>query len=608
MLLNDRQFKKILAAGDTDKVSSSKSSIADKEVKDKQTETPASNKTLVQEDASPVSAPAAPSLLDSVSDRFHHKSNYPGDIEDNTPLLDNEFTTLPFINSLQLFAAFNDSISSGTHTIHPWQLDMSNELCQPSKQPTSQHPLKYCLVAANGSGKDSFIIAPFAVWFILTKIRSRVIITSSSGTQLTSQTETYIKALAERINERMGIEIFRVRQRYIKCRKTGSEIRMFATDEAGKAEGYHPLDPGAEMCIIINEGKSIAPEIYQALRRCSGYNYWIEVSSPGEPNGDFYESYKLYKHNRRITSFDCPNISADEILEDKIRYGEHSAYYRSKHLALFTSIGGNVIIPLELIDRLKANPPKLEFSNGAKWKKRFGIDMSKGRDEIVCTCTLGNRLIEEYAFREEDTTVTAELIHGFLKKHLADLMDYEYIFGDDGGIGGAIIDMLKRKGWNIKRIHNQSPAVNKRHFGNRGAEAWDRVKRLFEEGIFDPSNFSEELINQLTQRKIRDTIVGSKVFLQSKADAKAHGQKSPDRADAFILSLTGLTLEDFLEHVRSTGELPANAGLQPMDQSAMEKWYADNITYGNFKEEQRPGDDGKNIHGSLQVALNRQRN
>jgi phage terminase large subunit len=531
-------------------------------------------------------------------------SSYPGDYKEEEIVPEegfktiSEFSTLNFPSPAFLVSFFNQDIADGAVTLHPWQVSVSQDLV-PVEKPTAQHPLKYCLVAANGSGKDAFIVAPFAIWFTLTKKRARVIITSSSGTQLTAQTESYIKDLAERVNAFFQREVFKIRQRYIYCKLSGSEIRMFATDEEGKAEGYHPIEPNAEMAIIVNEGKSVSEDIHKALRRCSGYNYWLEVSSPGEPTGDLYYAFNNWKWTKRITSFDCTHISEDERLEDKQRYGEHSAYYRSKHLALFTTISGQVIIPVEVIDRLLLMPPRLTFS-ATKWHKRFGIDLSAGGDELVISVTYQNKLVEEYTWRERDTTVSADKIHSFLLKHKLSF-DYDYIWADDGGVGHAIIDMLVRKGWvNIHRIHNQSPAYNRKHFGNRGAESYDRVKRLFEENIFDPTGLSKECIEQLTNRKVKDRLDGSKVFLQSKKEAKAHGFPSPDRADAFILSLTGLTLEDFTEDMAEQKNPVIN---KPRFTSAeIEQHYEDTYTFGNFDESKRIPTE-KRAYGSLAVAI-----
>jgi hypothetical protein len=508
-----------------------------------------------------------------------------------------EFSTLDFPNPAFLVSFFNQSIADGETTLHSWQVQVSEDLASLQHKPTSQHPLKYCLVAANGSGKDIFIVAPFAIWFALTKKRSRVIITSASGTQLTAQTESYIKDLAEKVNAFFGTVIFKIRQRYIRCLLSGSEIRMFATDEEGKAEGYHPIEPGAEMAIIVNEGKSVSEEIHKALGRCSGYNYWLEISSPGEDKGDLFYAFNRWKNAKRITSFDCPHISKDEIEEDKLKYGETSAYYRSKHLALFTTLGGNVIIPREIVDRLIALPPTLTFK-GTNWPKRYGIDLSAGGDELVIAETQGNKQTDEVTWRERDTTISADRIHTYLRsKGLP--YDYNYIFADDGGVGHAIIDMLVRKGWtNIHRIHNQSPAFNRKHYGNRGAENYDRVKRLFEENIWNPTGMSTLCLKQLTNRKIKENLSSPKIFLQPKSEAKANGFESPDRADAFILSLVGLTIEDFTDGKETDAPKIAK---KRFTSEEIEQHYEDVYTFGNI--DKQGNKDGKRIYGSLSLAI-----
>jgi hypothetical protein len=225
----------------------------------------------------------------------------------------------------------------------------------------------------------------------------------------------------------------------------------------------------------------------------------------------------------------------------------------------------------------------------SKWVPRVGIDLSAGGDELCFAISVGNKQTVEETWKERDTTISADRIDSLLKKHTIP-KDHEYIFADDGGVGHAIIDMLVRKGWNIKRIHNQSPAINKRHYGNRGAEAYDRIKRLFEESLFNPTGMSDTCINQLCNRKVKDKLEGAKMFLQSKKDAKAHGFNSPDRADAFVLSLTGLTIEDFIEAAKEVA--PLSKGAQVIKTRVatddMQQWYSDNVTYKGYSDKEIP--------------------
>lgn len=521
---------------------------------------------------------------------------YPGDEKDNSPPLRGDYQTLNFPNPAVLASYFTQSIQEGVVTLHPWQISVAEELA--TAKCSSQHPYKYALCAANGSGKDAFVIAPFVIWFALSKIRSLTIITSSSGVQLSAQTENYIRTLAQRVNDATGEQYFRIRQRYIKCLLSGSEIRLFATDEAGKAEGYHPLEPNAEMAIIINEWKSVDDNITNALKRCTGYNYWIGVSTPGEPMGAFYRAYTNWKHTRRVTAYDCPHISRDEIEADKLELGEHSALFRSMRLALFTSIGGTVVISKELVDQLLKYPPTIVL--GPSWETRVGVDLASGGAENCVVALKGNKLILEKAFRETDTTITADKLNEIFTKELKLSKTHKYIYIDDGNVGHSIIDMLRRMGWiNINRVRNQSPAIRKKEFGNLGAEMWNITKRVFEERLFDVSQLSETCRLQLCTRHYKQQSTQGRIFLEAKLEAIANGRPSPDRADAFILSLRGLTLDDFLKAEKSDDTKKDRPKTILRTNEEIEE-YHDSVVYGKIYEQ---SEQRKNVHGSLQTTL-----
>ncbi len=475
---------------------------------------------------------------------------YEGDAADDSLPLDNGvWETINFESPVELVYTFDRSLNSGKEALYAWQLEELELLA--SAKPTDVAPHREALCAANGSGKDKYVISPFVVWFALTKVRSLCVITSSSGVQLTAQTENYISSLCREVNTKFGRPIFKITKRFIKCLKSGSEIRMFATDEAGKAEGYHPLESGAEMCIIVNEAKSVTPEIFSALERCTGFNYWLNVSTPGEPFGDFYDSFTNWRVTRRVTAFDCLHLArTDAIAETKRKYGETSSIYRSKVLALFTSIGGQVVINQDFLNTC------IQFSVAKLIKpitfgrKRIGVDLAAGRDECAFVCSHGNRVVETEYFVEKDTTMTEERLEKFLVKHGGALGETCDIFADDGGVGHAIIDRLVRKGYNITRVLNQSRALDHSQFGNRGAEMWFNFARLIEEKliILDlnciGNKDDDKLYKQLAYRHYKKNETSGKITLKSKVEERADGHASPDRGDAYVLSFCGTDIDE----------------------------------------------------------------
>ena len=174
--------------------------------------------------------------------------------------------------------------------LHKWQYQMLMEMSgyrggqyKVKKEYTDSDPSLGAMVCANGSGKDMVINAGIST-FISIIGNHRVYITSASHDQLKHQTEVHIRRIAESANKKYCYRVFNSVHFYHTVPERGSDIKLFATDEASKAEGAHPFH-GGKMCILINEAKSTAEDIYAAITRCSGYSWWIEISSPGEPSG-----------------------------------------------------------------------------------------------------------------------------------------------------------------------------------------------------------------------------------------------------------------------------------------------------------------------------------
>jgi len=88
-------------------------------------------------------------------------SIYPGDAEDDEGPWDKEtgYRTLAFKTPAQMLAVVVQDIATQQVTLHDWQLDISQELADSLSTASSKHPYKYALCAANGSGKDAFVVA-----------------------------------------------------------------------------------------------------------------------------------------------------------------------------------------------------------------------------------------------------------------------------------------------------------------------------------------------------------------------------------------------------------------------------------------------------------------
>ena len=91
-----------------------------------------------------------------------------------------------FENPYEMLTVIDDDILEGTLKLHPWQRDILTDYGEPS---TASKPYKAAVRAANGSGKDQFVIAPCALWTCMTSANAVSLVTTASGNQLDRQTD-----------------------------------------------------------------------------------------------------------------------------------------------------------------------------------------------------------------------------------------------------------------------------------------------------------------------------------------------------------------------------------------------------------------------------------
>lgn len=466
------------------------------------------------------------------------------------------YKELGITNALEFLAFFDDDINSGKVHLYNWQQEALVKL---SGKYNALEPLELAVCAVNGSGKDKYVIAPLFAYKLCTAPLSRGIITSASSQQIMTQTEPSIRRLvtsaAKTMKEYFSIEDFvKVNQKHFQCEVLESEVKLFATDEPGRAEGFHPWTSDSEMILCINEAKSVPQEIFEALTRCTGYNIWLEVSSPGAPVGHFYEAVTSGMYDvMKVTAAECGHISERNLEKARRTFGENSPIYKSMKYAEFTSMDSNTVFSLDTLNRVREKPPTEDLKS---LPKRCGIDMAAGGDEDVVSIWQGNKRIAQESFRCPEPADAVFTIISILQKYGFTKKDCDNIYMDDGGLGRACTSLLYREGWEVRRILNQSPATYKKEFGNRGMELWHNFSRLVAEGFLI---LPGEDIDPLFWKQIRSRQClyknGGKLYLESKADAKAHGRSSPDRVDAAVLAHCGVSIEDLLGE-KERGKLP----------------------------------------------------
>lgn len=401
--------------------------------------------------------------------------------------------------------------------------------------------------SCHGAGK-SFVSASTVVWFLVTHPYSIVITTAPTGRQVKEILWQEIAKLSSRSKIPLGGQLLTTRWAI----DGGWFALGFSSDETDKFQGYHAKD----MLVVVDEACGVPANIFEgidSMLTSGDGNKLLMIGNPTEPSGRFYDSFKSPLYNKiHIDAFETPNLKAGKIVnpflvtpqwvEDRrIEWGEDSPQWLSRVRGEFPEQGSDTFI--SLVDLDKALENDLYNAKGIKDSDIDGpcivaIDPARfGDDESIIVVRRGYKITKLYVFRSLDTV---QLAREALKVMIEENPTMSIV--DTVGLGSGVFDVLYREYGvrNIAGFISQESPNDKSHYVNRRAEAWDVLKGYLKKGKVDLTNFDtprdrETIRGQFGALKYEYDSAG-RLKLESKEDMKKRGLKSPDRADAIVLS------------------------------------------------------------------------
>jgi hypothetical protein len=427
---------------------------------------------------------------------------------------------------------------------------------------------KVSAATCNGAGKTTIIIPTVVLWFMTMFPRGKVVITSGVERQVRGQLFPALQA------HKAKLEGWKFNDADITA-PNGSMAIGFSTNDGQRFEGWHGnkdalydlLRHDGPLLIIVDEGKSVAQTIYDAIDRCT-YQRLLIASSCGGSLGEFYRSHtsaaRFYK-TFKIPSSHCPHADHDKNRDLIIKRGINDPLVRSKIFAEFMEGAEGTVIKASWLTTLRNSPPA-----AMQGEERVFCDFAAGGDENVIAYRRGNRVRVVAAWREKDTMRgCGQFIDHFRKMGITPSRCAQIVAGDAGGLGKVMLDRLAELGWNLERVNNGSKATgpDAKAYSNIAAQTWYEGAKAIEQGrvIFD--DLDDATIAQLTERTGYTNSAGV-LHLEAKEDMKARGLDSPDRADALLGAM---------RESRPTEPIPFAGGYEP-DTGLLEQLYQRNGT------------------------------
>lgn len=338
------------------------------------------------------------------------------------------------------------------------------------------------------------------------------------------------------------------------------------------AQGFH----GEKVLIIADEAPGIDEEIWDAMEgiRLGGDVHLAEFGNPVVPSGHFFDNFATGRSTCEcltISAFDTPNlqnletglpytieelaamnddqlsdspstflVSRRGVLERFRRWGPTNPKYIARVLGDFPSRSDFCVFDVAWIERAKRTPTDAELSAAKGSYIQVGIDVAgAGEDETTAAARVDGILIDRMAWDFPDPRGPVVAWLSRFRKH--PLYKLGPVIVDITGIGYNFALHLADQGFQVYGFNAAATPMDKKQFVNLKSEIYWTSRDYFQDNLVSGLG-DEETEAQLAGVMFATTSRGL-TYVESKDDAKARGQASPDRAEALIMAFMQLIPE-----------------------------------------------------------------
>jgi hypothetical protein len=406
-----------------------------------------------------------------------------------------------------------------------WQQDFLNAVASGER--------KISIRSGHGVGKST--TASWAMlWFLLTRYPVKVVVTAPTSAQLYdalfAELKRWVKELPQPIQELLD-----VKQERIELKASATEAFISArTSRAEQPEALQGVHSDNVM-LVADEASGVPEAVFEAAAgSMSGHNaLTILLGNPVRSSGFFFDTHNRLKDEwwtKRVSCVDSKRVSKEYVDDMKSRYGEESNAFRIRVLGEFPKSDDDTIIPMELLESAKHRDTRAYEDAPIIWGldvARFGSDSSvlcKRQSNVVHTLERWRNL----DLMQLTGAVVAQYEACDHKNRPAEILV------DSIGLGAGVVDRLRELKLPARGINvSESPAMGGTYLNLR-AELWHKAKAWLEKRDCKIPN-NEDLIGELATVRYTFTSNG-KIKIESKDDIRRRGLKSPDMADAFVLT------------------------------------------------------------------------
>lgn len=321
-------------------------------------------------------------------------------------------------------------------------------------------------------------------------------------------------------------------------------------ENAEAFQGLHAADSTAYY--IFDEASGIPDPIWDAREGggTDGEPMSFDFGNPTRKSGRFFENcIGRFRHRFNVRQIDSRQVQITNkalMKQWADDWGEDSDFFKVRVKGEFPATGSVQFIGTDFVMDAMARPGVIDKSKPLV----IGVDVARfGDNDTIIYPRIGFDA-KSFPFRRYkglDTVQVVEKIIETLQEFQSIGRRCQGLFIDGGGLGGGVVDMLRRLGHDPIDV-NFGGAAADRKYRYRVDEMWGRMRDDMDR-LCLPRD--QDLLDQLTQREYGFTLAG-RIQLESKKDMAERGIQSPDIADALALtyaSTPAMTLNPNLDHL-----------------------------------------------------------
>lgn len=392
--------------------------------------------------------------------------------------------------------------------------------------------IRIAVAAGNGVGKTT-IVAWIIHWFCSCYPRGEAVITASTSAQLETKTWRELRKWQDLACNGWQFEWTATRYKHKDMPEQWYAAAIPWSEGnpqafAGTHEKY--------VLIIFDEASGISQAIWDVIEGAltTGIVFFFAFGNPSDTDGGFYDCFNKFAHLWSIRfRVDAREVtfSNRELIDGWIAtHGLDSDFCRVHVLGMFPKSLTTTFISTEQV--MGAMGRTIQWNHIPRSVPRLmGVDLARqGQDLNAIVKRVGRKVDGKITtWSERDTMISCDYIAREINEWQPD-----FVYIDGVGLGGPVVDYLKRFGFARLIVEVQSGAApnspdERKRFANMRICMWSRLREWLAAADLPQD---QELLEELTAPKFRFELKTDRMLLEPKAEMWKRGIKSPNKADA----------------------------------------------------------------------------